>query len=379
MIVKKIIATVLALSLLALCGCGANAPAETTAPPTTAAPTTEAPTTVPPTTVPPTTEAPTEPPTEAPTEPPVPTNPLTGEVLEAPMETRFFAVTINNVPGAMPMHGVSKADLFFEMFINDYATRGLAMYADIREVSSVGSVRSHRFNFTDLAQIYDAVIVHAGGSKYVLKDADKEGIDRLSAESEKGNYFYRDSYRINAGYAWEHTLFIKGAETMAHAENKGMRVTRDPERDFGLRFTEDGTPTEGEDASIIDIRLIHKGVPKKTKMTYNPDTGLYLFNQFSKDMWDNGENQPVCFKNVIVMLCTVENQVYGKTTYHVADLIGSGDGYFACGGKIIPIKWTHEKMEDPIVFTHVDGTPLELAVGNSYIAFAPLESTVQYE
>jgi len=376
---KRTIALLLVLGTL-LCGCAAEAPVETTAAPTTevpttAAPTTEAPTTVPPTTVPPTTE----PPTEAPTEPPVPANPLTGEILEEPMDTRVFAVTINNVPGAMPMHGVSKADLFFEMFINDYATRGLALFADIREVNTVGSVRSHRFNFSDLALIYDAIVVHAGGSKYVLNDSDKRDVERLSAESEKGNYFFRDQYRINAGYAWEHTLFIRGQETMAHAENKGMRVTGDPDKDYGLRFTEDGTPADGEDANKIDIRLIHKGVPKRTKMTYNPDTGLYLFNQFGNDMWDNGENQPVCFKNVIVMLCTVENKVYGKTTYHVADLIGSGEGWFACGGKIIPIKWTHEKMEDPIVFTHVDGTPLELGIGNSYIAFAPLESTITYE
>ena len=368
---KRSIALLLVLGTL-LCGCGANAPAETTAAP-------EAPTTEAPTTVPPTTEAPTEPPTEAPTEPPVPSNPLTGEVLEEPMNTRVFAVTINNVSGAMPMHGVSKADLFFEMFINDYATRGLALFADIREVNTVGSVRSHRFNFTDLAQIYDAIVVHAGGSDYVMEDAEEKGIDRLSAESEKGNYFFRDQDRINAGYAWEHTLFIRGEETMAHAENKGMRVTGDPDKDYGLRFTEDGTPADGEDANVIDIRLIHKGVPKQTKMTYIPETGLYQFSQFKKEMWDNGENQPVCFKNVIVMLCTVENKVYGKTTYHVADLIGSGEGWYACGGKIIPIKWTHESMEDPIVFTHTDGTPLELGIGNSYIAFAPLESTITYE
>ncbi len=378
--VKKIIVLLLALSMLVLCGCGAG-PAEETTAPSTAAPTiempTEEPTEVPTTAVP--TEEPTEPPTEAPTEPPVPTNPLTGEVLDAPMDSRVFAVTINNVPGAMPMCGVSKADLFFEMFINDYATRGLALFADIREVSSVGSVRSHRFNFTELAQTYDAIVVHAGGSDAVIAHANAAGIDRLSAESEKGNYFFRDQGRIGAGYAWEHTLFIRGAETMAHAENKGMRVTRDPDRDFGLRFAEDGTPADGETANVIDIRLIHKNVPKKTKMTYIPDTGLYQFNQFSSDMWDNSENQSICFKNVIVMMCTVNNEIHGSTTYHVAQLVGSGDGWFACGGKIIPIKWSHESLDAPIVFTHTDGTPLELGIGNSYIAIAPLESTVEYE
>jgi hypothetical protein len=65
--------------------------------------------------------------------------------------------------------------------------------------------------------------------------------------------------------------------------------------------------------------------------------------------------------------------------YHIAELVGSGEGYFACGGKIIPIKWSCESEGSPILFTLADGTPLELGVGNSYIALAPLKSTVVYE
>ena len=84
--------------------------------------------------------------------------------------------------------------------------------------------------------------------------------------------------------------------------------------------------------------------------------------------------QDVCFENVIVMFCNV----YNDGVYHVAELVGSGEGYFACGGKLIPIRWHHENMEDPITFTLTDGTPLRLGVGNSYIAIAPLTSTVEW-
>ena len=367
---KKYIAMFLLLSLL-LCGCGAE-PAETTVPPTTqmadTEPVTEAPVTQP------TTQPATEPATEAPTEPVVYTNALTGEILEAPMDSRSFAVTINNIPGAMPMYGVSKADLFFEMFVNGYCTRGLAMFADIREVSAVGSIRSLRYNFTDLCQTYDAIVAHASGSNQVMADLRASGVPNINVEGEGSGYYFRDQNRLNAGYAWEHCLFAKGQEIRDYAESKGLRVTRDENADYGLRFAQDGTP-EGETAEKVTIHMKHDGATKTTVMVYSHDEGSYQFQQYGKAVYDDAEKQYIYFENVIVMLCKVRNE----DVYHVAELVGSGEGYFACGGKIIPIRWTHESMDVPILFTLTDGTPLQLGVGSSYIAIAPLASVVEFE
>ena len=369
---KKLFTLFLLLTLI-LCGCSGQ-PAETTAPPTTEAPT-EAPTTVPPTTVPPTTEAP----TEAPTEPPVPTNPLTGEVLEAPLETRIFASTINNVHAAMPTYGVSDVDLFFEMFVNNHMTRGLAMFSDIRKAGDIGSVRSLRYNFTDLCETFDAIVVHAGGYTTVMNDLAKSPVENISVEAYAADFYFRDKERYSRGYAWEHCLFINGPKIYDFAESEGMRVTQDPDKDYGLRFTEDGTPVNGEDAKSVTIQFIHTIGRKDTNMLYNEDTGLYQFRQYGIDMWDVSQGEAIRFKNVIVMLTTITDRHEGKATYHIAELLGEGEGYFACGGKIIPIKWSHESMDAPILFTLEDGTPLELGVGSSYIAIAPVTSVVEYE
>lgn len=368
---KKVFALMLVLGIV-LCGCTAQ-PAETTAP-VTQAPTTEA--TVPTTQVAteePTT-VPTEEPTTAPTEPPVIANPLTGEVLEEPIQTRNFAVVINNVPIAMPVHGVSKADVFFEMYVNDYATRGLALFSDLSQVRSVGSVRSLRYNFTDLCQIFDAVVVHAGGSEAVLTDRENSGVDNVNAAF-YGNYYYQDQSRLDAGYASEHTLMVRGAETVSHAENNGVRVQAEAGADYGLRFTEDGTPAQGEKAERVTISMIYEPVTKQSIMVYIPEQGKYQFNQYGNPVWDSAESSYVYFENVIVMLCNV----YNDSVYHVADLTDSGEGYFACGGKIIPIRWSCQSPDGPILFTLEDGTPLELGIGNSYIAIAPLGSEVDWE
>ena len=58
---------------------------------------------------------------------------------------------------------------------------------------------------------------------------------------------------------------------------------------------------------------------------------------------------------------------------------GSGDGYYACGGKLIKIQWHHENPADPFTFTLEDGTPLVQGIGSSYIGICPLKSTVEWE
>ena len=107
-------------------------------------------------------------------------------------------------------------------------------------------------------------------------------------------------------------------------------------------------------------------------MTYDEEMGRYIYTQYGRN---NPKDDPENFENVFVMLAEVKN----KGQYHVANLSGDGDGYYACNGKIIPIKWYHEADDAPFVFTHVDGTPLEQGIGNSYIAIVPLESDVEWE
>ena len=106
--------------------------------------------------------------------------------------------------------------------------------------------------------------------------------------------------------------------------------------------------------------------------TYDETLGKYIYTQYGKGVSEGNEDY---FENVFVILTKVTNQ--GK--YHIAELDGSGDGYYACDGKIIPIKWYHENAEDPFTFTLEDGTPLVQGIGRSYIGVCPLASRVEWE
>ena len=58
---------------------------------------------------------------------------------------------------------------------------------------------------------------------------------------------------------------------------------------------------------------------------------------------------------------------------------GSGTGYFACNGRMIPILWSRDGLEDPFVYTLEDGTPLTFGTGTTYIAVVPQKSTIEFE
>ena len=377
---KKIIALLLVLSLL-LCGCSELIPARTTVESEkqrlaqiTAKTQAEAVTTTEASTVP-ETQPETIPETEPETEPePVYFNPLNGEILEEPFNRRIFAVSINNLRDACPHASVGAADLYFEMFVNGSIIRGLAMYSDPRGLPAIGSVRSDRLIFNDLVQHYDAIMVHAGGSNQVLTDCKNRNMDHfnIDAWTIAQTTSFRDKNRLNRGYGWEHVLFAIGDGIVDYAETSGIRMELNPDLDYNFRFTEDGTPADGVDAENITVTITINSYKKDTSMIYSQELGKYVYNQYDKQMNDELTGEPEAFENVLIL----EGEFYYDGTYHRMKMHQGGSGWYACGGKAIPIKWGEFDESSPLWFTTEDGEPLVLGQGNTYIALTQTGSQI---
>lgn len=361
---KKVIALMLTLTLL-LCGCGAKSEPAVT----------EAPVAVPETTVAPTAEPTTEPTTVPTTEPaPVYVNPLNGEILDAPFTGRIFANTVSNLADNIPHVGVVKADMLIECYVNmDSVVRCLALFTDIDSVDAIGSTRSTRPMFNAIAQHYDLILSHAGGSDQALKDAKDRGVENFNIDAwavASTGASYRDKERKGA---YENTLYGIGSGIKAYAEAQGYPMTL--ERDYGFSFTDDGTPAEGVEAKDISITLTYKKAKKETRMVYDESTGKYAFNQYGQVMTDLKTEEVEAFRNIIVMYADITT----TGIYHIADFTAGGTGYFACGGKLIPITWSCAGDKEPFRFFTESGEPLELGRGNTYMAICTPESPVVCE
>ncbi len=306
-------------------------------------------------------------------------HPLTGEPLKEPWSGQIVAVMTNNIEKSMPQHGLSQADIVYEMEEEGSITRNMALFSDVSKVGPIGSIRSARTYFVSVAEAFDAYLVHCGTSKYASggkydqtghKVSDWKDLDQFY----NGKYFYRDQDRLNASYGWEHTLFTSGEKLAEALEGKAQSIPTDEENmNFGLQFAQD-VVLGGEKAENITITF--KGT-RKTGFVYDPATKLYKRIQHGKDSIDGNTDSPVYFKNVIAIY-TKQWGVSGST-HQFYNTIGEGDGYAAINGEIVPIKWHREDVYSPYTYTLEDGSPLVLNVGTTYVAFAGAKYPISYQ
>lgn len=372
---KRTLSLLLCLCAL-LCACQSQPETPTEAP--TAAPTqapTQAPTEAPTEATVPTTEA-TLPPetTEAATvpttEPPVLyTHPLTGLPLEEPMTTRPVAVVINNLSAAQPLMGIGFADVVFEHIAEGggTVTRLLAIFTDLEGEYSIGSIRSARTYLIDLARTFHAPLVHCGYSSYAEANLLQTKYPSFN-EFFYGEYFYRDQNRLNDGYPREHTLVIDAKGLHLGLREKNFNMTVDPDIYYGMDFAEH-VDLDGETANSIRIRFF-SDFGKITTMNYDATQGMYYgtqqWNSIEKSMIDGNTGTAVPFKNVLILNVATW---FAEDRYHVfTEMTGEGTGYYACNGEYVPIKWYRGDVSEPFTYTFVDGSPLYLEPGRTYIA-----------
>ena len=333
--------------LLTLTACGTQSAEETTAAVTTVA-----------------TEPETEP-TTVPTEPPVYRNPLNGKILDEPYTGRVFAHTITNTQDALPHVNAVKADILVEAYVSRGVVRCLGLYTNIGEVEAIGGTRSTRLLFNQIAQIYDAVLIHGGGFGMVIEDADNKGLDHFNVDS-----LYRQADPLAQKVAYRdkqyrryapNDLFGYGPGIVEYVEAQGTRMTQPADKDYYLDFADDATPADGEPAD--EIAIYYGFNTKNTVMKYNPTTKKYEYNQYMKLMHDQITGEVEAFNNVLILEAGVyENYIYSEATFQCG-----GTGYFACGGKIIPIIWESKDAAEPFRCMTLDGERLTINVGNTYM------------
>lgn len=362
---NRILCLLCALMLLPLAACGVEKDSEPSPLPSETAPATIVPES--------------KEPLPTPTPAPAFYHPLTGMPSNEDYSGRRpVAVMLNNLKTALPQQGNGQADIIYELVAEGGITRMLAVYQDPSLLGLIGSVRSARQYYWEIAEGHDAVFIHAGGSPefYNTKNSKNlftvDGVQGYYSSKDAG-MFWRDRDRI-AGrhYDFEHSLLTSGE---AITDMLAQRELEEHSAGYAyeMTFADDGTPTGGSKVATVTVPFSSY---KTGVFRYDVRSGLYLAEEYGDPYIDGNDNSQVSVTNLIIL----------QTTYVVQDDAGrvkvdlsSGSGWFACGGKMVPITWEKGSASEQFHYFAEDGSPLILGRGKSYVCVIPTSRSVSVE
>ncbi|MBR3593298.1 MAG: DUF3048 domain-containing protein [Clostridia bacterium] len=302
-------------------------------------------------------------------EPPKPVtaiNPLTGLEMDLSLaENKATAVTINNLNSAQKVQtGLGKFDVVYEAPVEGGITRLLALTNNISALPQIGTVRSARQVFLELAYGHNANYVHAGYDAYHFHQLKKRlGVDTFDINTGRySNY----GFRQKNGLASEHTMYTSGEKLAKGFSDLGWDTkTTDNKWINFLAADETKTPTAPGNSVKVNFSASYG-----TNFTYNTETGKYT-KQFKdgKNWTDYLTGETAEFTNVYVLYTTVtaHNCTGTDNKGHRDVKLSGGNGYYFTKGGCEEITWSKASTGDPITFKNSDGTAFSANAGNSYI------------
>ena len=304
-----------------------------------------------------------------------PTNPLTGLPVDEEIHmNRPIAVIISNIREATPHVGISRADIIYETLVEGGITRMLLLFQDSSRVTTLGSVRSARTYFVDIAQSYDAILIFAGGSPQAYAEIRNRGITHLDGVGGRAEIFYRDRGRERT-MGFVHSLVTTGTLLTQWLPQYGFRLEHEDGYVRNLRFSDYAAPENGGEALTFSVNFSSS---KSTTFRFNQERGLYYVSQHGGPLVDGLNSTQIAATNILILRAPVSGVPGDREGRLIINTVGTGSGYFVNGGKYIEIEWSRADNNAQFEYTLLDGSPLILGRGLTYICIIPTTVDVDF-
>ena len=254
----------------------------------------------------------------------------------------------------------------------------MAVFQDLEGVGDMGSIRSARDYYVNIARGHDAIYIHAGGSPQAYDAFGDWKVTHIDfVNGPYGNMCWRDpDRRKNAGL--EHSLLTSGEKVL---EQLPERIAREHGDSYEVGWTfEEEVPAGGKPAAKLTVPF---STYKTGYFTYDSEKNGYLIDQHidKRDIpyVDGGTDEPVSVRNVLVLYTDV-GRVKGDDKGRMAvRTTGKGEGLLLRDRQLYEIAW--ERGSEKVCFSFLDrsGKPFPLAVGSSYINIVSSDAEVEWE
>lgn len=296
-------------------------------------------------------------------------NPLTGEnnLATSAKGQRPIAFMINNHPDARPHWGLCSADVVIEGLVEGGSTRMMWMFSDVSNVPKIGSLRSMRHDFVEMADGFNAILVHWGGSPQAYNSVSANGVDDIDGLNDNNTNFFRDQTR---NVAKEHTGYSTGKNILAAIEQKGFETKVDSQYASPFTFGKPDEKLTLNDGTCKQVDVFFSNVGYNHTFTYDESDGLY-YNSIEGTPMTDDNGQQMAVTNVIGLYMDVST-IAGDASGRVDMDLSSGEGFYVSNGTYETITWKKGNTpSNPLKLYDKNGNELVLNAGKSWIGLLP--------
>ncbi|MFH1661867.1 MAG: DUF3048 domain-containing protein [Candidatus Falkowbacteria bacterium] len=264
------------------------------------------------------------------------------------------AVVIENHIDARPAFGIEKANFVIEAEAEGSITRFLAVFADGKDVTEIGPIRSARPYFVDWAHELSALFAHCGGSPEALVKIVKDNVFDIN-EFYNETYFWRDKMKDAP-----HNIYTSSGKMNEYLEKKGLEEGKF----FSWKFKDEAEDVERGDDSNIEI--IFKAPDYVAEWEYDKENNIYTR--------ENGNKEKIKAKNVIIQY--VKAEVIDDEWRLKMQHIGEGDAVACLDGKCKDGKWRKKTSSSRTRFYDLEENEFEFNAGTTWVEVVRPEKEV---
>jgi len=294
---------------------------------------------------------------------------IDGQKVESGKEDPFLiSAVIDNHSDARPQFGLSRAEVVYDIPAEGGINRYLAFFrSDIEDNFQIGPIRSARPYFLDIADEYQSLLLHCGGSPEALARAIKEKLLTL-------NEFYNGQYYLRySGYAAPHNVLAQYVLIKDYLKENNFNNSKF----IAWKFK------EKEIFSNIDRSLANFNIQIKNGQSqydsawdYNLNNNNYIKKIAGEEQLDDsGENIKV--DNIILQF--VDTEILDSELRLRIDLLGQGKAIICLDGYCHQGYWQKDNNEDRTRYYLETGEEIIFNSGQTWIHLIDERTSISIE
>ncbi len=295
--------------------------------------------------------------------PPPPKSPISGLEYKPENAGPLVAVMVENHPDARPQSGLVDADLVYEALAEGGISRFMALYFG-RTPSVIGPVRSARPYYVVLAKEWDAIYVHCGGDP-----KDREPIKQLDLADAAEIYTAGEAFWRSKDRVAPHNLYTTVAMDRAHV------AKFEPERKLAATPPSRWEFAGWAETPLSEIRVDY-GWGYVVSYKYDASDKAYRRYMNGDAHTDKETGKQIEAANILIQY--VPQRVAYPDGGLVMDQVGTGQGLYVAGGRLIKGTWAKAGLNSTTQFLDGDGKAISLVAGQTWVQIVPTTAKVTY-